>query len=207
MLGALRHHRHLDGEDRPAARVRGLACPRVYQNGGVRLRAGLFSPPGPRRRKKAPALHQRFLDRRSSLPLHNSWAGWLWQRGLDCGEISPLQAVGVSPPTGAPPMLRGSGMTSPALWRQGRLSLTRLEILDRLHLQRAAHAVLQGRALYIPSSSSYTILRKRRKKMRLAAQAKGGFYPTPDRVVDMIADLIGTPIRILLPQPGDAAHS
>ena len=29
--------------------------------------------------------------------------------------------------------------------------------------------------------------------MRLAAQAKGGFYPTPDRVVDMIADLIHTP--------------
>ncbi len=27
--------------------------------------------------------------------------------------------------------------------------------------------------------------------MRLAAQSKGGFYPTPDRVVDMIADLIG----------------
>ena len=30
--------------------------------------------------------------------------------------------------------------------------------------------------------------------MRLAAQAKGGYYPTPDRVVDMIADLIDTPI-------------
>ena len=29
--------------------------------------------------------------------------------------------------------------------------------------------------------------------MRLAAQAKGGYYPTPDRVVDMIADLIHTP--------------
>ena len=29
--------------------------------------------------------------------------------------------------------------------------------------------------------------------MRLAAQAKGGYYPTPDRVVDMIADLIETP--------------
>ena len=29
--------------------------------------------------------------------------------------------------------------------------------------------------------------------MRLAAQAKGGYYPTPDRVVDMIADLIDTP--------------
>ena len=42
-----------------------------------------------------PALHHRFLDRRSPLPLHNSWAGWLWQRGLDCGEIAPLQSVGV----------------------------------------------------------------------------------------------------------------
>ena len=29
--------------------------------------------------------------------------------------------------------------------------------------------------------------------MRLAAQAKGGFYPTPDQVVDMIATLIDTP--------------
>ena len=29
--------------------------------------------------------------------------------------------------------------------------------------------------------------------MRLAAQAKGGFYPTPPRVVDLIADLINTP--------------
>ena len=29
--------------------------------------------------------------------------------------------------------------------------------------------------------------------MRLAAQAKGGFYPTPDRVVEMIASLVETP--------------
>lgn len=29
--------------------------------------------------------------------------------------------------------------------------------------------------------------------MRLAAQAKGGFYPTPDRVVDMIAEMIYPP--------------
>ena len=29
--------------------------------------------------------------------------------------------------------------------------------------------------------------------MRLAAQAKGGFYPTPPRVVDLIAELIDTP--------------
>ena len=29
--------------------------------------------------------------------------------------------------------------------------------------------------------------------MRLAAQSKGGYYPTPDRVVDLVADLIHTP--------------
>ena len=30
--------------------------------------------------------------------------------------------------------------------------------------------------------------------MRLAAQAKGGFYPTPDRVVDLVAGLVYTPM-------------
>ena len=44
---------------------------------------------------EAPALHHRFLDRRSPLPLHRSWAEWLWRRGLAKGEISPLQAAGV----------------------------------------------------------------------------------------------------------------
>ena len=45
---------------------------------------------------EAPALHHRFLDRRSPLPLHDSWAGWLWQRGIAKGEILPLQTAGVS---------------------------------------------------------------------------------------------------------------
>ena len=45
---------------------------------------------------EAPALHHRFLDRRSPLPLHDSWAGWLWERGITEGEIVPLQSVGVS---------------------------------------------------------------------------------------------------------------
>ena len=45
---------------------------------------------------EAPALHHRFLDKRSPLPLHGSWANWLWDRGLDNGEIVPLQSVGVS---------------------------------------------------------------------------------------------------------------
>ncbi len=44
----------------------------------------------------APALHHRFLDKRSPLPLHGSWAGWLWERGIDNGEIVPLQSVGIS---------------------------------------------------------------------------------------------------------------
>ena len=44
----------------------------------------------------APALHHRFLDKRSPLPLHGSWAGWLWERGLNEGEIVPLQSVGIS---------------------------------------------------------------------------------------------------------------
>ncbi len=44
---------------------------------------------------EAPALHHRFLDRRSSLPLHRSWAEWLWRRGIAVGEITPLQSAGV----------------------------------------------------------------------------------------------------------------
>ena len=46
-------------------------------------------------RKEAPALHHRFLDKRSPLPLHGSWADWLWERGIDNGEVVPLQSVGV----------------------------------------------------------------------------------------------------------------
>ncbi|MCY4623595.1 MAG: hypothetical protein OXC99_01095, partial [Chloroflexi bacterium] len=46
--------------------------------------------------EEAPALHHRFLDKRSPLPLHDSWAGWLWERGIEEGEIIPLQSVGVS---------------------------------------------------------------------------------------------------------------
>ena len=50
----------------------------------------------------ASAHHHRFLDKRSPLPLHGSWADWLWRRGLDEGEIVPLQSVGVSASTPAP---------------------------------------------------------------------------------------------------------
>ena len=46
--------------------------------------------------EEAPALHHRFLDKRSPLPLHGSWAGWLWERGIEEEEIVPLQSVGIS---------------------------------------------------------------------------------------------------------------
>ncbi len=39
--------------------------------------------------------HHRFLDRRVSLPLHHSWAAWLWERGLENGEIKPLDCLGI----------------------------------------------------------------------------------------------------------------
>ena len=42
-----------------------------------------------------PGLHHRFLDRRSPLPLHRSWANWLWRRGLDTGEIHRLESSGI----------------------------------------------------------------------------------------------------------------
>ena len=42
------------------------------------------------------ALHHRFLDRRSPLPLHHTWAEWLWRRGHSNGEIIPLQSVGIT---------------------------------------------------------------------------------------------------------------
>ena len=43
----------------------------------------------------APGLHHRFLDRRSPLPLHRTWRDWLWRRGLDTGEIVPLESAGL----------------------------------------------------------------------------------------------------------------
>ena len=55
---------------------------------------------------EAPALHHRFLDRRSPLPLHGSWAERALASGAwTTGEIVQLQSVGItayrcSPKTG-----------------------------------------------------------------------------------------------------------
>lgn len=44
---------------------------------------------------EAPALHYRFLNRRVDLPLHPSWAEWLWDRGFASGETEALHSVGI----------------------------------------------------------------------------------------------------------------
>ena len=86
----------MDDEDRQAAGLGRLARPRhtpktaeyAFERDSFLLLA--------QSEDEAPALHHRFLDRRSPLPLHGSWADWLWERGLDNGEIVPLQSSGVS---------------------------------------------------------------------------------------------------------------
>ena len=40
-------------------------------------------------------LHYRFLSRRVRLPLHPSWAGWLWERALRAGEARGLESHGL----------------------------------------------------------------------------------------------------------------
>ena len=49
----------------------------------------------PRTEQEAPILHHTYLDARSSIPLHHTWAQWLWQRGLASGEIAPLDTSGI----------------------------------------------------------------------------------------------------------------
>ena len=46
--------------------------------------------------EEAPSLHHRFLDRRISLPMHESWAPWLWTRGTKTGAIKEMQSAGIS---------------------------------------------------------------------------------------------------------------
>jgi len=48
-----------------------------------------------RQQDEAAHLHYRFLNRRLDLPLHPSWAEWLWARGRENGEVDTLTSVGV----------------------------------------------------------------------------------------------------------------
>lgn len=49
----------------------------------------------PRTADEAATLHARFLDRRVDLPLHASWADWLWARAVAVGEAVALEAEGI----------------------------------------------------------------------------------------------------------------
>ena len=49
----------------------------------------------PRNLEEAANLHYRFLNRRLDLPLHASWATWLWERALGLGEAVELEALGI----------------------------------------------------------------------------------------------------------------
>ena len=48
-----------------------------------------------REQDDAAQLHFRFLARRLELPLHPSWADWLWRRGLENGEVEQLESAGL----------------------------------------------------------------------------------------------------------------
>ncbi|MYB23054.1 MAG: hypothetical protein F4066_03605 [Chloroflexi bacterium] len=45
--------------------------------------------------REAPALHLRFLNQRTELPIHRSWAGWLWEQGLENEAVRPLKSAGL----------------------------------------------------------------------------------------------------------------
>ena len=49
----------------------------------------------PRQLEEAVLLHCRFLNRRLDLPLHPTWADWLWQRALRTEEAVALETLGL----------------------------------------------------------------------------------------------------------------
>lgn len=49
----------------------------------------------PRSEDETAGLHFRFLDRRVDVPLHASWASWVWERALRTGEAVALEAEGI----------------------------------------------------------------------------------------------------------------
>jgi hypothetical protein len=48
-----------------------------------------------REQDDAAQLHFRFLVRRLDVPLHPSWADWLWRRGLETDEAEQLESIGL----------------------------------------------------------------------------------------------------------------
>ena len=45
------------------------------------------------RDEEAPRRHYNLLDARTSLPMHETWTDWLWDRGLATGEVRELTSM------------------------------------------------------------------------------------------------------------------
>lgn len=73
------------------AAYHGLLVPELAAYAGDRQEFLLLA----RSEDEVPALHYRFLNRRLDLPLHPSWAAWLWERGLNDGDVEALESAGV----------------------------------------------------------------------------------------------------------------
>jgi hypothetical protein len=76
----------------------------------------------PRQPGEAAALHFRFLDHRIDLPLHPTWADWLWDRARRAGEALALESFGLAAYRCAPePATLATDLT--AAVRQGILQV------------------------------------------------------------------------------------
>ena len=89
-----------------------------------------------------PALHHRFLDRRSPLPLHRSWAELAMAAGARDRGDSPAPVGRGSRHTAATPMASRCGTTSPARW-QTAFSPCRTEPPSTQ--ERSMHAMIEYR--------------------------------------------------------------
>ena len=82
-------------QDSPPAGERRMARAGLYQDGGIRLRAGTTSCCWCRARARPPRCTTVSSTREVPCPCTAPGAGWLWERGLENGEIAPLQSSGV----------------------------------------------------------------------------------------------------------------
>jgi hypothetical protein len=88
----------------------------------------------------AARLHYRFLNRRVSLPLHPSWAEWLWERALRTGEARALESFGVGGYRCIPDEVAlGSDIT--AAIRRGALTLVDDRAIQSGHAAEATHTL------------------------------------------------------------------
>jgi len=69
----------------------GMLSPEIAAYAGDRLDFLLLA----RDQDDAAQLHFRFLARRLDVPLHPSWAEWLWRRGLENEEVQELESAGL----------------------------------------------------------------------------------------------------------------